>query len=141
MVSHLFSTVETSESNVEIRYVLKFYYKKWINATQAAIKILTFMNLMQYPVTGARTITYRPTGSRESHRCVLDKMNTLEASTFRQPKITLDSHVNFYISTKAVVLLGLFCNRSPRVASPFDISEAVCAPALAPACGHGRWRI
>jgi len=38
-----------SENKEEIRYILKFYYKKRKNATQAATnKFVMFMDMMQY---------------------------------------------------------------------------------------------
>jgi len=44
--------LKISENKEEIRYILKFYYKKGKNATQAAKKFMMFMDMMQYQYVG-----------------------------------------------------------------------------------------
>jgi len=43
-----YCVLKMSENKEEIRYILKFYYKKGKNATQTVKKFVRFMNMMQY---------------------------------------------------------------------------------------------
>lgn len=77
-------SVKMSESNERIRYILKFYYKKGKNATQAAKKLCDIHapNAMSVRVTQSRFKRFQfenfdAKDAPRSSRPVTDKMDTI----------------------------------------------------------------